>query len=616
MKSPLDKLGRGRSEIPAALLRALGAALGFFLVYEIFERAFLADAPMDVLRGLHRARGLIASALAALVAALSLGGGAPRAVPEAALPDAPARDDRAAWFVDLRWLAVLAAALAVYLSQHVLGYLPPETTVLLWGGVAVLAASNALYLKLLQSSLPVKSQLHWQIATDLLILSFLLRCSGGVASPAAGLMAFHVVLAGILFERREAFLVCGAASALFGGLALAAPSPETLAPMPFLLALLWGTATIVTTLAGRLRTSHQELLAAFFSGIPDGFAVVDAAGRVQYLNAAGARLLGPHAKGARGRQLCAVLCGEGGAAPVHGKEACPLLAARGARVAAASARALRLHAFGHERRLVFIENIAAEIELERRKEDWRHMLSHDLRTPLSLIIGGLAAVGERAPEATLGAPEWKILDIALRGARRMLDLLNLDLDVAKLEAGLMLLSRRNVPLAELARRRAEEETTLAESRRLSIDIDIPPTLAAAGDPVMISRVFQNLLNNAVKYSKEGGRISIRGAAGPPGRVRLIFHDEGPGIAPEDLPKIFDRYYQARARREGRIRGTGLGLTFCREALKTMGGTISATSVPGQGSEFTVDLPAAESQLPRRSLAPVPALGRLEPPGFP
>lgn len=246
-----------------------------------------------------------------------------------------------------------------------------------------------------------------------------------------------------------------------------------------------------------------------------------------------------------------------------------------------------------ERRFTVIEDASAEMELAERKEGWRLMAAHDLRSPLTSVLAGLQLLQMLPPGAPLADRERRSMDVAVRSCQRMAELLDLFLAVAKLDEGRMPVDRRAVALAPLARKAAEEQAPLAEAKGVAIKVSGASGLTAWADPGLLARVLQNLLNNAVKFSPDKGRIEVSVAASE-GRATLAVRDEGPGIPADDLPLIFDRFYQAKAHREGKLKGVGLGLTFCREAVKAMGGSVAAASRPGQGAEFTVRLPLASA----------------------
>jgi signal transduction histidine kinase len=120
-------------------------------------------------------------------------------------------------------------------------------------------------------------------------------------------------------------------------------------------------------------------------------------------------------------------------------------------------------------------------------------------------------------------------------------------------------------------------------------LTVPDDIFVEADSELLSRVVQNVLDNAVKFTPSDGRIELLASVDGE-QAELSIKDTGPGLAPEELPLLFDRYHQARARRAGKIQGTGLGLTFCREALKLMQGSIAVGSKLGEGTVFTIRLP--------------------------
>ena len=159
----------------------------------------------------------------------------------------------------------------------------------------------------------------------------------------------------------------------------------------------------------------------------------------------------------------------------------------------------------------------------------------------------------------------------------MIELVDLYLAVSKMESGLMGAEPAELELSELVLRGVEEQSPLAKTRRIAVSFAVPVGLRVLADPLLLARVLQNLLNNALKYINEGGRVEITAALDEAGRVVLTVADDGPGIADNELPLLFDRYHQAKARREGRLLGMGLGLAFCRQALPRWAGTSASIS---------------------------------------
>lgn len=276
-----------------ALLLVAAISLTIFLTYEIVEVHFLQSTPMSLLRKLHILRGIGTTFLCAVVVIVYL-----RRPLSASLPPSvgiePRREgtlDQIAWFVQLRWLAVVAVASAVLASQHVLHLLPEEVTVALWIGCGALLATNAFYAVRAVSCARPRLYLLSQIFTDVLLIAYLLHFSGGLENPLFILFIFHVILASILLSRHEACAVTGFIIILFfalgaleyanvlshytlklfphvGGRDGAGPAVEHAAhSLPFLIgmsgafaALAAGTAYFTTALVGHLREKQVQLL--------------------------------------------------------------------------------------------------------------------------------------------------------------------------------------------------------------------------------------------------------------------------------------------------------------------------------------------------------------------
>ncbi|MBI4055550.1 MAG: hypothetical protein HY402_05385 [Elusimicrobia bacterium] len=270
----------------------LGLVLGLialiFVGYELVERIWLQGADARLIHALHILRGIGSTLLVSGVVAWFLARMGKSSLPEAAgaglnLGEAGSRLD---WFIQMRWLAILGAATAVFLSQHVLQLLPKEVSRPLWLGVAALLATNLAFLKTKARLRSLRAHLLTQLVSDLLILTYLLHFSGGIENPLFMLYAFHVVLAGILLPRKDAFLVTGGAVALFLFLGLGEYSrilehyrsslilhaPGAGPPCPArqfsfvsgisgaFIILLSGIAYFTTAIMQRLRESHQQFL--------------------------------------------------------------------------------------------------------------------------------------------------------------------------------------------------------------------------------------------------------------------------------------------------------------------------------------------------------------------
>lgn len=226
---------------------------------------------------------------------------------------------------------------------------------------------------------------------------------------------------------------------------------------------------------------------------------------------------------------------------------------------------------------------------QRSQRDLVANVSHELKTPLTSIQGFAQALLEGAvetPEARQHAAQV-IHDEAGRMHRMVVELL----DLARLDAGTADLKMAEVDLGLLLTSVVDGLKSIATDAGLELEARIPggmPTLAADGD--RLAQVFTNLLDNAAKFTPRGGHILVE-ARLEDGEIRVSVTDSGPGIPKEDIPRIFDRFYQADAARVGGAsHGAGLGLAIAHEIVRTHGGRISVRSTPGRGSEFIVHLP--------------------------
>ena len=217
-------------------------------------------------------------------------------------------------------------------------------------------------------------------------------------------------------------------------------------------------------------------------------------------------------------------------------------------------------------------------------------MSHELRTPLSLIITPLESIIRRG-EAEQPSKEREQLKGILKHANHLLDLVNRLLDFRKLDMGEMRLHPATGDIHEFLRTCVASFQPIATAKELSLHADVPDVpLYADFDAQALQHVMFNLLSNAVKYTAAGGSVSLAANVVADNRLRIVVADTGSGIAPEELPHIFDRYYQAANAREGMATGSGIGLNMVRDIVELMQGTVGVTSQVGQGTTFTLELP--------------------------
>jgi PAS domain S-box-containing protein len=227
-------------------------------------------------------------------------------------------------------------------------------------------------------------------------------------------------------------------------------------------------------------------------------------------------------------------------------------------------------------------------EAGRQMSEFLAMLAHELRNPLAPIRNAMQVMGlRRFDDPQL---EWcrNVVDRQIAHLGRLVDDL---LDVNRITTGKILLRREAVALSHVLERAIESSSPLLEERKHRVDLAIDPQpLMLRADPVRLAQVFLNLLNNAAKYTPEGGIIRVSAhQEGPEAVVRV--RDNGLGIASDLLPKVFDLFVQGSRSLDRAEGGLGIGLTLVREIVRLHGGAVSVTSAgTGRGSEFTVRLP--------------------------
>lgn len=206
--------------------------------------------------------------------------------------------------------------------------------------------------------------------------------------------------------------------------------------------------------------------------------------------------------------------------------------------------------------------------------------SHELRTPVAIIL----AECEYARQNAQTVDDYReSLEVVERQGRRMSTLINQLLNITRMDQGTQVISREDADFSELADVVADE-TVRASGKVLEVEKDIAPGVHANVDVGLMSRLVQNLVENACKYTPEGGRVRVSLAAAE-GRLTLTVADNGIGIAKRDLPHIWERFWQADSSR-GVDKGSGLGLAMVKQIADAHGGALSVESEPGRGSTFT------------------------------
>ena len=232
-------------------------------------------------------------------------------------------------------------------------------------------------------------------------------------------------------------------------------------------------------------------------------------------------------------------------------------------------------------------DVSERAALDDLRRDLTSMIFHDLRSPLGNIISSLEMLQVSLAESD--ETTRSVLSIAQRSSRRLSRLIESLLDLGQLETGQAVLHKTHSSMSALVAEATEEIHPVAEARGHMIQFSLPKgeLLMVEMDVEMIRRVMINLLENAIKYTRSPGRITVFGRREAQAIVVGV-RDSGPGIAPQNQKAIFEKF--ARLAKEGQPKGLGLGLAFCRLAVEAHGGSIWVESELGQGSTFAFSLP--------------------------
>jgi two-component system phosphate regulon sensor histidine kinase PhoR len=348
---------------------------------------------------------------------------------------------------------------------------------------------------------------------------------------------------------------------------------------------------------------ERDRLSAILSGMVEGVLVVGSDKRVLIANPSAARILGAPPP-LEGKVIGEVVADE---------QLRDLIAAGVEREAAVDlgdrALLVNVRSLGSVGLVAVIHDVTQIRRLEDMRRDFVANVSHELRTPVTAIQGYaetlLRGGGGALDEKTKG----EFLEIIHRHAGRIGRLVTDLLRLSEIEARapeqraqeILRLSDVTANVAETARDRLKQKA-------MTLEIEAGADLAALGDPVELEQVLDNLVDNAIKYGKAEGRVRIACTKNGT-RTRIRVSDDGPGIAPDHLPRIFERFYRVDAGRSRAVGGAGLGLAIVKRLVESMGGTIEVESELGKGTVFTIELtlPAGSTadSLPRQERSSPP-----------
>ncbi|MEZ3431947.1 MAG: HAMP domain-containing histidine kinase [Lachnospiraceae bacterium] len=223
---------------------------------------------------------------------------------------------------------------------------------------------------------------------------------------------------------------------------------------------------------------------------------------------------------------------------------------------------------------------------EQRKNDLIVYLAHDLKTPLTSVIGYLTLLRDE-PQISQEL-RCRYTDIALEKAQRLEELINEFFDITRLNLTTLTLDKEQIRLSRMLEQLTSEFHPILAERALTWKLEIAPDITLVGDADKLARAFDNLIRNAVNYSHSGTEICLR-AQTESGMVKLMIENQGKTIPPEKLEHIFEQFYRADTSRSSATGGAGLGLAIAKEIVELHGGTITAAST-NEHTTFIVTLP--------------------------
>lgn len=249
--------------------------------------------------------------------------------------------------------------------------------------------------------------------------------------------------------------------------------------------------------------------------------------------------------------------------------------------------------------LAFNQMIQEVAATQKAQREFLANVTHDLRTPLTSIQGFSQAIIDGVASNPKNAQ--RAAQIIYQESGRLNRMVEELLDLARIEAGRWNMTRHTVQLAEVLAAVGERLSPKAAEKGITLTVQAPVLPVIAGDGDRLVQVFTNLADNALKHTPQGGSVTLRaafdgGRGGKPGLIAQVV-DTGIGIAPDHLPRLFDRFYQVdKSRKSGGREGVGLGLTIAKQIVEAHGGTIRVESEEGKGSVFTVWLPTPTPEM--------------------
>jgi signal transduction histidine kinase len=347
--------------------------------------------------------------------------------------------------------------------------------------------------------------------------------------------------------------------------------------------------------------AHPQALATALAGSNDGVLLADAAGRISFVNRALAAAWNRPQAAVIGRLLHEFVAGPGAdpdlrqmlaALREHGSWRGELRTRdrhlpEGAWdvVANAVGPALVGGRPGEHGMVAIFRDVSDKAALEQLRADFLSMITHDIKVPLTVILGYTEMLTD--PEPPPGEIPPDILSRIRESGQTINALVCNFVDLSRIEAGRLTLDPRTFDVREMLAHALEHYEWTARRKGISLALEAEPVPPIVADEAQLERVVANLLGNAIKYTASGGRVTIA-TARDGDRVAIAFRDTGRGIPGEELPHLFEKY--RRVREAKRTEGTGLGLFIAKTIVAAHGGDIRVDSTPGVGSTFTLLLP--------------------------
>jgi two-component system, OmpR family, phosphate regulon sensor histidine kinase PhoR len=370
----------------------------------------------------------------------------------------------------------------------------------------------------------------------------------------------------------------------------------------------------------KLRTALSDLAVeksryeGIVTSMADAVVTTDRDRRITAFNPAAAALTGWTTADALGQPCCEVMSPQGDAGHDHeeGTTRVTLRRRDGRDVSVSVTRSAITDRDGRSAGMVHVlRDISAEAEVERMKEEFLATVSHELRTPLGFIMGyATSLLLPDAPDDR--ATTRRFLGVIAESSKELEQLVDDLLDMTKIGSGTLSVTPRPTRLGALVRAAVDRARVRGPEHRIrsSVPASLPPLLA---DPRRIEQVLYDLLDNAIKYSPDGGTITVSAArTGESATVSVI--DQGLGIPPDECASIFERFHRGRLARARGITGTGLGLAICKGIIEAHGGRIWAESPPldaapgTRGSAIRFTIPLATDAAIRLAAAAEPTVG--------